>query len=128
VEHAWRASSQHEAICCVPLELHSVLLTRAAGTGARLFEGLDCESLAVVLADSDYRDVAATVFGALDASGAFRTNRVLDRKPVVEALRRAMGEEVYEDFAARGRSMDADGVVAFARAELTRIITELASR
>jgi predicted ATPase/class 3 adenylate cyclase len=109
-------------------ELHSVLLTRAAATGARVFGALDCESLAVVLANSGYPDVAATLFGALDASSTFRTNRLLDRRPMQEALRRGMGEGIYEDFAARGGSMDADNLVAFARAELTRIITELSSR
>jgi hypothetical protein len=69
-----------------------------------------------------HTDVAATIFGALDAPAIVRPNHIFDHLPVVAALRADMGEERFEQFAAQGRRMNLDEMVAFARDEVTRLL------
>jgi predicted ATPase/class 3 adenylate cyclase len=110
------------------LETYAGCLDRAMGIGARFGVTLACDSLAVDLAAAGHHDVAATLFGALEAPLAgYRGNPLIARDTALESLHRAMAPR-FEQRAARGRAMDVDDLGVYARAEIRRILTATSER
>jgi hypothetical protein len=110
------------------LEIYAASLDYTTGIGASMAVALTCESLAVDLTRAGYHDLAATIFGALEApDDAYRGNPIVGRGAAIEQLRDAMSESAYETCAARGRTMDKDALGAFTRIGVDRIIAEIGS-
>jgi predicted ATPase/class 3 adenylate cyclase len=110
------------------LELYEAMLESPFETG-RISSMLACESLAIDLATAGYHAVAATLFGGLESpAGSYQGNPMLKRQAAIDALRHVMGDEHFEDCATRGRAMDTDELVAFARSALSSIISEVDTR
>ena len=108
------------------LRIYSASLHYATGRGAALAVALTCESLAVDFAHAGYHDVAATIFGALDApADDIRGNPFVGRDIAIEQLHDAMSESEYTRCATHGRTMDNDTLSAFTRSALDRITAEL---
>jgi predicted ATPase len=104
-------------------------LDRATEIGNRFGLTLACDSLAVDLVAAGHYDVAATLFGAVEAPLAgYRGNPLIARDPALETLRRALGLQRFEQCAARGRAMDVDDLGLYARAEIRRILAETRER
>jgi hypothetical protein len=110
------------------LESYAACLDRAMEVGARLAVVLACDSLAVDLGTAGHHDVAAVLFGALEAPLAgYRGNSLIARESALETLQRALGPRL-EECVARGRAMDVDDLAVYARAEIRRIVTETRER
>jgi predicted ATPase/class 3 adenylate cyclase len=110
------------------LEIYAASLDYTTGIGASMAVALTCESLAVDLTRAGYHDLAATIFGALEATDdAYRGNPIVGRGAAIEQLRDAMSESAYETCAARGRTMDNDALGTFTRIGVDRIIAEIGS-
>jgi predicted ATPase/class 3 adenylate cyclase len=106
-------------------ELYRNCLDRAIDLGGGLPIALTCESLAVDLTDTGHHDVAATIFGALEApADAYRGNPMVRRAAAIDRLHQLMSDTKYEQCAALGRAMDTDALAAFTRSVLDRIIAE----
>jgi predicted ATPase len=111
------------------LDSYAGCLDRAMEVGARLSVMLACDSLAVDLVTAGHHDVAATLFGALEAPLAgYRGNPLIARETALDTLQRAMGQQRFEQCAARGRATDVDDLGVYTRAEIARILTEIRHR
>jgi len=111
------------------LETYARCLNRATEIGARFDVMLACDSLAVDLVTTGHHDVAATLFGAMEAPLAgYGGNPLIARDTARDALQRAMGQHRFEQCAVRGRAMDIEELGAYTRAEIARILTETAEQ
>ncbi len=109
------------------LDYYAVLLDNAIATRNPMLASPACDNLAITLAGTDYPDVAAVLFGALEewhTAPAFGRDRYLD---AFETLHARMEPEMLEQCTAHGATMTVDQMLAFARAAVTRIATEIAS-
>ena len=88
---------------------------------------LTCESLAVDLARADHRDIAAVIFGALDAPAEdYQGNPSVGRPSAVAALRARLGDDRYQTLADRGRAMSPAEMLDYARTETKHLLAEQA--
>jgi hypothetical protein len=111
------------------LETYVTVLKHVTESGALLPSALTARSIAGDLAAAGYNDLAATMFGALEAQlDADQGDPLVRREGTLEILRRAMGATHFDECATRGRAMDLEQLAAFVSAELTHIITDLSNR
>ena len=107
------------------LEIYGASLEYAMSLGATLAIALTCESVAVDMTHAGYHDVAATIFGALEApDDAYRGNPLVGKQTAIAHLREALSESEYEKCLARGRTMDSDALGAFTRSTIDRITAD----
>ena len=85
---------------------------------------LDCESLAVALATTGHLHVAATILAALanQEMGYLRT--LPDRQAALDLVEKALTNAELERCTERGRHMDPEALVAYARAEVADVRAE----
>jgi len=90
---------------------------------------LTCESLAVDLSRTDHDDIAAVLFGALDAPAEdYQGNPSVGRAAAVAELRARLGDDRYQTLADRGRAMSPAEMLDYARTETDRLLAEQADR
>jgi predicted ATPase/class 3 adenylate cyclase len=108
------------------LEAYAASLEYSMDVGASMAVHLACESLAVTLTRVGHHDVAATIFGALEApDGDYQGNPFVGGDLAMAQLRAAMPDRDYEQTVARGREMDLDALCAFACSAIERVLSEL---
>jgi hypothetical protein len=107
------------------LETYADCLDRAMDVGVRLGITLACDSLAVDLVTAGHHELAAIIFGALEVPMAeYRGNSLIPRDAAKSALQRTLGEERFEEYAARGRAMTIDDLAIYTRTEIARLLAE----
>jgi predicted ATPase len=105
--------------------LYRDCLDRAIDLAGGLPIALTCESLAVDLTATDHHDVAATIFGALEApADAYRGNPMVRRADAISRLHQLISNTKYEECVALGRAMDTDALATFTRSALDQIIAQ----
>ena len=87
---------------------------------------LACESLAVDLSRTEHHDIAAVLFGALDApADDYQGNPSVGRPKAVEELRARLGGDRYQALADHGRAMSPAQMLDYACTETNRLLAEL---
>jgi hypothetical protein len=107
------------------LKTYADCLDHAMDIGARIGITLACDSLTVDLVPAGRTELAATLFGALEVPMAnYRGNPLIARDAARDALRHTMGEQRFEECAARGRAMDIEDLAVYTRAQIAQILAD----
>jgi tetratricopeptide (TPR) repeat protein len=84
-----------------------------------------CESLAVDLSRTEHHDIAAVLFGALEApADSYQGNPLVGRFEAVAELSARLGDDHYRAFADRGRAMSPAQLREYALTEIARLVAE----
>ena len=90
---------------------------------------LSCESLAVDLSRTEHHEVAAVLFGALEApEDEYQGSPSVGRSAAAETLRQHLGDERFQALADRGRAMDPNEMLDYARTQTDRLLGELSDQ
>jgi tetratricopeptide (TPR) repeat protein len=110
------------------LDIYADLLARTATLNNGLFAVLDCESLAIALANTGHLHAAATILAALanPEMGYLRT--LPDRQAASDLVEQTLTNAELERCTERGRHMDPEALVTYARAEVAHVRAEKSSR
>ena len=107
------------------LDAYAGCLDRAMEAGAWFGLTLACDSLAVDLVAAGRHEIAAVMFGALEAPMVgYGGNPHIRREAALATVKEALGVQRFEESARRGRAMDLEDLGVFARAEVGRLLAE----
>jgi predicted ATPase/class 3 adenylate cyclase len=108
------------------LDIYAELLGRTATLNNPLFAVLDCERLAVALADTGHLHASATILAALNNPAMPQFAPLPDRRATSDLVVQGLTDLELEQCTQRGQHMDPDSLIGYARTEVARIQAETA--